>query len=90
MQALLLPGVPMTRGIWNISIPAEGEPLRPGILLAPLVGFDAGSCRLGYSGGFYDRTIAAMLSKPLTIGFSFDLLHLDTIRSRTTCRWMPS
>ncbi len=69
----------MTRGVWNIPIPAEGEPLFPDILLAPLVGFDAVGFRLGYGGGFYDRTIAAMPSKPQTIGVGFELSRLDTI-----------
>jgi 5-formyltetrahydrofolate cyclo-ligase len=73
------PGVPMTRGVWNIPIPAEGEPLFPDILLAPLVGFDAIGFRLGYGGGFYDRTIAAMPYKPQAIGVGFELSRLDTI-----------
>lgn len=73
------PGVKMTRGVWNIPIPAEGEPLLPDILLAPLVGFDAAGFRLGYGGGFYDRTVAAMPTKPQTIGVGFELSRLDTI-----------
>ena len=73
------PGVAMSRGVWNIPIPAEGEPLLPDILLAPLVGFDVSGFRLGYGGGFYDRTIAAMPSKPQTIGVGFELSRLDTI-----------
>ncbi|WP_336490838.1 5-formyltetrahydrofolate cyclo-ligase [Methylobacterium nigriterrae] len=73
------PGVAMTKGVWNIPIPAGGEPVSPDVLLAPLVGFDPGSYRLGYGGGFYDRTIAARPTKPLCIGVGFELSRLATI-----------
>jgi 5-formyltetrahydrofolate cyclo-ligase len=45
----------------------------------PLVGFDGDGFRLGYGGGYYDRTLAAMDPKPLTIGIGFELGRLDTI-----------
>ncbi len=73
------PGTAMTRGVWNIPIPAEGEPVLPDVLIAPLVGFDPLGYRLGYGGGFYDRTIAAMPNKPLCIGVGFALACLETI-----------
>lgn len=72
-------GTAMTRGIWNIPIPADGEPVLPDVLIAPLVGFDQGGYRLGYGGGFYDRTIAAMPKKPLCVGVGFALADLETI-----------
>ena len=73
------PGVAMTRGVWDIPIPTAGEPVDPDVLLAPLVGFEPGNYRLGYGGGFYDRTIAARPAKPLCIGVGFELSRLATI-----------
>lgn len=73
------PGMSMTRGVWNIPIPAEGEAISPDVLVAPLVGFDSAGFRLGYGGGFYDRTIAHSQVRPLVIGVGFELACLPTI-----------
>jgi 5-formyltetrahydrofolate cyclo-ligase len=73
------PGAPLERGVWNIPIPATREVVRPTALLVPLVGFDAQGYRLGYGGGYYDRTLAAMSPKPLTIGIGYELGRLATI-----------
>ena len=73
------PGIAMTRGIWDIPIPAEGEAVSPAILLVPLVGFDADNYRLGYGGGYYDRTITAMAARPLCIGVGVSLSRLASI-----------
>jgi 5-formyltetrahydrofolate cyclo-ligase len=54
------PGIPLARGVWDIPVPAEGAAVVPDIVIAPLVGFDAGCYRLGYGGGYYDRTLAAL------------------------------
>ncbi len=54
------PGIRMVPGIWNIPVPAEGEPVLPDTLLIPLVGFDGHGYRLGHGGGYYDRTLAAL------------------------------
>jgi 5-formyltetrahydrofolate cyclo-ligase len=69
----------MTRGVWNIPIPAEGQAVDPDVLIAPLVGFDSAKYRLGYGGGFYDRTIASRPTKPLVIGVGFAFARLATI-----------
>jgi 5-formyltetrahydrofolate cyclo-ligase len=73
------PRAPMTLGVWNIPVPAEGEAVQPDLLLVPLVGFDGRRYRLGYGGGFYDRTIAAMPSRPRLIGVGFVRGRLRTI-----------
>ena len=73
------PGDPLERGIWNIPIPAAGEPVMPDIVVSPVVGFDAMNYRLGYGGGFYDRTLAAMPAKPLVIGVGYAMQRIDTI-----------
>lgn len=73
------PGEKLEKGVWNIPIPAGGEIVSPDIVIAPLVGFDQAGYRLGYGGGFYDRTLAAMTTKPLTIGVGFEFQELPTI-----------
>ena len=50
----------MERGVWNILNPADTDWLTPNVVIAPLVGFDPGCFRLGYGGGFFDRTLAAL------------------------------
>jgi 5,10-methenyltetrahydrofolate synthetase len=62
------PGCRMTHGVWKIPIPAEGPEVVPEVVIAPLVGHDPDCYRLGYGGGFFDRTLAAFAEKPLAIG----------------------
>ena len=73
------PGDRLERGVWNIPVPAEGRVVRPTVLLVPLVGFDRLGYRLGYGGGYYDRTLAAMTPPPRAIGVGYELGRLDTI-----------
>ena len=73
------PGDRLERGVWNIPIPAAREVVRPTALLVPLLGFDDAGYRLGYGGGYYDRTLATMDPKPLTIGIGCELGRLPTI-----------
>jgi 5,10-methenyltetrahydrofolate synthetase len=51
----------------------------PQAVLAPLVGFDRECYRLGYGGGYFDRTLAALLPRPLAIGVGFELSLIETI-----------
>jgi 5-formyltetrahydrofolate cyclo-ligase len=74
-----VPGDRLEKGVWNIPIPAEGEPVLPDIVISPIVGIDSGNYRLGYGGGFYDRTLAAMPFKPLVIGVGYELQRIATI-----------
>ena len=69
----------LERGVWNIPIPAEGEPVFPDIVIAPLVGYDRSNYRLGYGGGFFDRTLASLPRKPLVIGIGYGSCALPTI-----------
>jgi len=73
------PGDALTRGVWNIPIPVEGEELHPDIVIAPLVGFDRLGYRLGYGGGFFDRTLAALAPRPRAIGVGYGLAAMATI-----------
>ncbi|KKB86369.1 hypothetical protein VW29_01975 [Devosia limi DSM 17137] len=51
----------------------------PDVVLMPLLGFDAMGTRLGYGGGYYDRTLAGLAKKPLLIGLAFAAQEIDTI-----------
>lgn len=73
------PGMQMAPGIWNIPVPASGEPVAPDVLLAPVVGFDSQGFRLGYGGGYYDRTLAAAPRRPTVIGIGFAIGEVPTI-----------
>jgi 5-formyltetrahydrofolate cyclo-ligase len=73
------PGDRLDKGVWNIPIPAEGEPVLPDIVISPIVGIDPGNYRLGYGGGFFDRTLAAMPFRPLVIGVGYELQRIATI-----------
>ena len=69
----------MRRGFWNIPVPAERNVVKPDVLVIPLVGFDAAGFRLGYGGGYYDRTLAALTPRPFCIGVGYDDAQLETI-----------
>ena len=73
------PGDPLERGVWNILVPCRGPSVLPDVVLAPVVGFDDASYRLGYGGGFFDRTLAAMPRKPLIIGVAYAESRIATI-----------
>lgn len=77
------PGIAMTPGVYDIPVPAERNIVKPDVLLVPVVGFDAANFRLGYGGGYYDRTLAAMVPRPSTVGMGFELSRLDTIHPQT-------
>ncbi len=73
------PGDAMELGAMGIPHPARDRRVGPDVLLVPLVGFDERGYRLGYGGGYYDRTLAAAHKKPVTIGIGFELARLGTI-----------
>lgn len=62
-----------------MPIPAEPQPCRPDIVISPVVGFDAACYRLGYGGGFFDRTLAAMTERPRVIGIGYNGSRIATI-----------
>jgi 5-formyltetrahydrofolate cyclo-ligase len=64
-------GQRLVPGIWNIPVPADGVEVIPDIIIAPVVGFDSANYRLGYGGGFFDRTLAALPSRPVVIGVGY-------------------
>ncbi|GKY87474.1 5-formyltetrahydrofolate cyclo-ligase [Sinisalibacter aestuarii] len=74
------PETRLVRGDWNIPVPPPDAPvLTPAIALAPLVGWTADGYRLGYGGGYFDRTLAKLTPKPFVIGIGFEAAQLATI-----------
>lgn len=73
------PDMPMSRGIWSIPIPAQREVLIPDALIVPLVGWDRQRYRLGYGGGYYDRTLAAAAKRPYCVGLGYADAELASI-----------
>jgi len=73
------PGEKLVDGVWNIPVPEKQEIVTPAIVLAPLVGFDPACYRLGYGGGYFDRTLAALSPRAMAIGIGFEAQLLATI-----------
>ena len=73
------PRAPMERGAYDIPVPRERNLVRPDHLLIPAVGFDEAGYRLGYGGGYYDRTLAVLTPRPFAIGVGFEIARLETV-----------
>jgi 5-formyltetrahydrofolate cyclo-ligase len=73
------PGVKLKDGPLGIPYPEDAEVLTPDHVLLPMVGWDAAGYRLGYGGGFFDRTLASMARRPRVIGVAYELQYLPTI-----------
>jgi 5,10-methenyltetrahydrofolate synthetase len=72
-------GCAMERGFWNIPVPATEVEVEPRTLIAPVVGYDGENYRLGYGGGFFDRTLAKFAANAAAIGVGYTMFRLDTI-----------
>lgn len=73
------PGARMTRGLWNIPVPADAAEVVPDLVIAPLLGVDDACYRLGNGGGYYDMTLAALTPRPRVIGVGHDFCPVQTI-----------
>ena len=73
------PGAPMRAGVYDIPVPDGTELVLPDLAIVPMNGFDRGGYRLGYGGGFFDRTLAAYERRVIAVGVSYEALRLDTI-----------
>lgn len=71
---------PLEPDRYGIPTPIAGEWLIPDLILLPLNGFDGDGYRLGYGGGYFDRTLAALFPRPLAVGVGFEMNRLDSIR----------
>jgi 5-formyltetrahydrofolate cyclo-ligase len=76
-------GAPLVTRTWGIREPAADAPVvRPDVMLVPVLAFDTAGRRLGYGGGFYDRSLAAFAAAgaaPLTIGLGYDGQCIDVV-----------
>ena len=65
------PGCPMEDDAYGIPKPKDTELIVPTLLFGPCVGYGPGGFRLGYGGGFYDRTLATLQPRPVTVGLGY-------------------
>jgi 5-formyltetrahydrofolate cyclo-ligase len=65
------PGCPMEEDAYGIPKPKDTEVVVPTLLFVPCVGYGPGGFRLGYGGGFYDRTLATLQPQPFTVGLGY-------------------
>ena len=81
------PGDELAKGVYDIPYPAQGDAIVPDVALVPMNGFDAAGYRLGYGGGFFDRTLASMRAlnpkAMVAIGVTYELARLPTIHPQS-------
>ena len=76
------PGEPTVAGAWSIPVPlATSAEVEPDVLLVPMLAFDGAGFRLGYGGGFYDRTLSALRAvKPvIAVGVAFAAQEVEQV-----------
>ena len=73
------PGTALVEGPLDIPYPVGTSEVRPDTVLLPMLGWDGDGYRLGYGGGFFDRTLAALAKRPRVIGVAYEQAYLPTI-----------
>jgi len=73
------PGVHLAHGPLDIPFPLDSPEVTPNGVLLPMNGWDQQGYRLGYGGGFFDRTLAALKDKPVVIGVAYEMARMETI-----------
>ena len=75
------PGCRLLAGPFGAAVPVEGAWLEPDLLLVPLLAFDSLLFRLGYGGGFYDRTLAGLRAERSIVaaGFAYAGQRVDNV-----------
>ena len=75
------PGCPMEEDAYGIPKPKDTEAFEPELLLVACVGFGPKGLRLGYGGGFYDRTLADLKPRPYTVGVGYMHGHVPWLEA---------
>lgn len=80
------PGCALMEGEFGAQIPVDGAWIDPQVVIVPLLAFDASGYRLGYGGGFYDRTLEALRARhdTIAIGFAFSAQEVDAVPVEVT------
>ena len=73
------PGTALARGALGIPYPVNSPEVAPQAVLLPVNGWDDAGYRLGYGGGYFDRTLAAMDPRALVIGVGYESARLESI-----------
>ena len=73
------PGCPMEEDAYGIPKPKDTEIITPTLVFAPCVGYGPGGYRLVYGGGFYDRMLASLSPKPVSVGLGFGMGFLPDL-----------
>jgi 5-formyltetrahydrofolate cyclo-ligase len=75
------PGCKLVEGAFKALIPEEGAWLEPEVLIVPMLAWDRRGYRLGYGGGFYDRTLEGLRARGpvLAVGFAFAAQEVDAV-----------
>jgi len=77
------PGVALATGALGIPYPASSPERVPDAVLLPMNGWDKQGYRLGYGAGFFDRTLASLVKRPVVIGVTYEMAKLDTIHPQS-------
>ena len=75
------PGCETELDAYDIPKPKGTDEFLPQMLVVPCLGFGPGGARLGYGGGFFDRTLRALTPRPVTVGVSFTHGFLPFLRA---------
>ena len=77
------PGAPLADGLYNTKQPPpDAAEMIPSVILAPMLAFDSSCWRLGYGGGFYDRTLSGLRAagRPfVALGIAYDGQLVDKV-----------
>jgi 5,10-methenyltetrahydrofolate synthetase len=77
------PGVALASGPLGIPYPVGSDLVVPTAALLPMIGWDEAGHRLGYGGGYFDRTLASLAPRPALIGVSYELARMRTIHPQS-------
>lgn len=80
------PNMRMLEGAFGARVPAEGPAVTPEVLITPLLAFDTRGYRLGYGGGFYDRTLAGLRARgrAVALGLAFEAQRVPQVPTDET------